>query len=335
MRLLIVIPHQPQNTGNAVTAERFSIELRKLGWQVDIIETNDDTPTTIEQALSHQDYVVVLLLHAYRTGRPWLMTNHSGKPQVALLMTGTDQNRDLVHPERGAIIRRVQQAAKTVIVQNRLLHQQLQNDGGLDTNKLRLLPPGISLGSQSYPLRESLNVPDNKPLLLHPASLRPVKQNLELLQMTNSLARNHDFCLAFCGPQLDPAYAAQFFAALEQRPWARYLGEIPSAAMPDAMRQADVILNNSSSEGLPNALVEACTLGRPILARAIDGNRALVEEGANGLLFANTEEFDQQASRLIEDADLRQALSRPNPNSFSPAVEAKRLDEILGTMVRE
>jgi hypothetical protein len=39
-------------------------------------------------------------------------------------------------------------------------------------------------------------------------------------------------------------------------------------------------------------------LGCPVLARDIDGNRALVEEGKTGLLFRTQDEFQQQLERL-------------------------------------
>ena len=73
------------------------------------------------------------------------------------------------------------------------------------------------------------------------------------------------------------------------RRWASYLGVIPPEAMAAAMGGADVIINNSLSEGLANSLLEAATLGIPILARNNPGNAALVRHGINGLLFDDDE----------------------------------------------
>jgi glycosyltransferase involved in cell wall biosynthesis len=171
--------------------------------------------------------------------------------------------------------------------------------------------------------------------MLHPASIRPVKGNLELLEMASSLLNRHpDLHLAFCGPLLDADYSAKFLTALKTQRGADYLGEIPAAAMPDAMQQADLILNNSLSEGLPNALVEAASLGRPILARNIPGNRVLVKEGSNGLLYLDAADFDHQLRRLIADPQLRRSLSRPDPQAFSADAEGERLAGILTDSAR-
>jgi glycosyltransferase involved in cell wall biosynthesis len=98
--------------------------------------------------------------------------------------------------------------------------------------------------------------------------------------------------------------------------------------MAAALREADVILNNSSCEGLSNVLVEASVLGRPLLVRNIPGNAAVVEEGVNGLLFEGAADFAEQALALIASADLRQRLSQPSAKRFDPAEEARALEDI-------
>ncbi len=109
---------------------------------------------------------------------------------------------------------------------------------------------------------------------------------MELLELFDRMAmESTDFHLAFCGPGLDDDYAKRLLAAIEGRPWASYLGTIAPEAMADAMRGADVVVNNSHTEGLANALLEAATIGIPILARDIPGNAAVVTHGINGLLY--------------------------------------------------
>jgi glycosyltransferase involved in cell wall biosynthesis len=111
------------------------------------------------------------------------------------------------------------------------------------------------------------------------------------------------------------------------RPWASYAGIIPPEAMADAMRDADVIINNSISEGLANSLLEAATLGIPILARDNPGNAALVRHDINGLLFENDQDCLRHATRLLEKQYRRQ-LSRPD-SSYRFEIEAQELQAIL------
>jgi len=105
--------------------------------------------------------------------------------------------------------------------------------------------------------------------------------------------------------------------------------------MPAAMAEADVILNNSVAEGLPNALLEATVSGRPILARDIPGNAAVVRPGVNGLLYGDGAEFPACASRLLDDGALRAVLSRAERQAYRPEREAAKLRRLCEGMLGE
>jgi glycosyltransferase involved in cell wall biosynthesis len=99
------------------------------------------------------------------------------------------------------------------------------------------------------------------------------------------------------------------------------------------MAEADVILNNSVAEGLPNALLEATVLGRPILARDIPGNAAVVRPGVNGLLYRDGPEFLVSVSRLLDDGVLRAGLSRSDTEGYRPEREAAKLRRLCELML--
>ncbi len=54
-----------------------------------------------------------------------------------------------------------------------------------------------------------------------------------------------------------------------------------------ALRECNLILNTSITEGMSQALLEAMDFEIPILARANDGNKELIIHNWNGLLFNN------------------------------------------------
>ncbi len=329
INLLIIIPHQPHTTGNHVSASRFATSLSSRGWQVRILEVDEEDTAAIHTALQSPTDLV-LLIHTYRSGRPWLMSGPPAGLPTAVFLSGTDLHQDLSNPQRAEVINQTLANADAVLVQNELTFNQLRESSFLWRTKLHLLPPGIQLGTEAYPLRDRLGLKPDDLLMLHPASIRPVKGNLELLQMAGGLLkRTPKLHLAFCGPLLDDDYAAQFLTVVKSLPRTSYLGEIPCAAIPDSLQQADLILNCSFSEGLPNALVEAASLGRPILARNIAGNSALVRNGENGLLFEDAQDFERQLLRLIREPQLRLSLNRPDPQSFLATTEGERLATIL------
>lgn len=328
MRILIVIPQQPQATGNWVTAERFRRGLNLLGHETEILPVHLEEDIELGRMIVLFKPDVALLLHAYRSGVPWFDLTEEPRPPCAVLLTGTDINQDLDHPQKGPQVRRILAQVPVIISQNEavLAHPHLQ---GLANTRLRYLPPGIELGTKPCRLRETYGLPTELPLLLHPAGIRPVKGNLELLKLLIPLVKTEQFTAVFCGPLLDEDYAKVFLAEVASHPWARYLGAIDPQAMPTAMMEADLILNNSANEGLPNALLEATAIGRPILARNIPGNAAVVDPGVNGLLYDTAEDFLAKAQSLIRDPELRCSLSNAKPDRFSPSAEARQLEEIL------
>lgn len=328
MRILIVFPIQHKATGNRITATRFEKGLSEHGHEVSLFATPLE-PADLAREVAATNPDLVLLLHAYRSGKPWMETAGASSIPHVVLLTGTDVNEGLLHPKQGPIIETVLRQATAVLTQNRLAAEALHRDRPDLTKRLHYLPPGIELGCTPYPLKKKHHLPKDKLLFFCPASLRPVKGVLELLELLDPLARDFStFHIAFCGPSLDRQYSNSFFAALGKRPWASYLGVIPPGAMAAAMREADVVLNNSLSEGLPNALVEATVLGRPILARDIPGNAAIVEEAVNGLLYSDGTDFIRAAARLLSDPALRTQLSRPRPGRYDRTQEAERLDSI-------
>ena len=77
------------------------------------------------------------------------------------------------------------------------------------------------------------------------------------------------------------------------------------------LRVVDVVVNSSLSEGgMSNALLEAMSRGVAVLASDIAGNRSIIVDGGDGLLFTSEEDFEAKAERLIVDPDLRRRLGR-------------------------
>jgi glycosyltransferase involved in cell wall biosynthesis len=70
--------------------------------------------------------------------------------------------------------------------------------------------------------------------------------------------------------------------------------------MAEALRQAAVVVNTSRSEGLSNALMEAMSVGTPILANDIPGNRDLLRDGETGLLYRGAGDYRAKLSRLLD-----------------------------------
>jgi len=92
--------------------------------------------------------------------------------------------------------------------------------------------------------------------------------------------------------------------------------------------ESDIVVLPSYREGMPKTLLEACSIGRPIVTTDAIGCRECVDEGVNGFKVPvkNSKQLADRISKLIDDRDLRLSMgkksrkkSRPHAhtNSFS------------------
>jgi glycosyltransferase involved in cell wall biosynthesis len=64
----------------------------------------------------------------------------------------------------------------------------------------------------------------------------------------------------------------------------RFLGPVPNERMPGVYESADLVLNSSLVDNMPNSLLEALASGLPIVSTNVGGVPALVEDGKEAVL---------------------------------------------------
>tara|TARA_R110002096_G_scaffold85802_7_gene197861 strand:+ start:4176 stop:5414 length:1239 start_codon:yes stop_codon:yes gene_type:complete len=80
------------------------------------------------------------------------------------------------------------------------------------------------------------------------------------------------------------SFTKQEVDAFNELPWINFSGRRDDVL--NRMRQSDVIVLPSYREGLPKVLLEAGSLGRPVIAANVEGCREVVVDQLNGLLVA-------------------------------------------------
>lgn len=333
MRLLIVLPEQQESTGNYVTAHRLQTGLQSLGFTVKLLALKLDSADELSTAIDCFDPDHLLLLHAWRSGKPWLESPRARNCPTAVLLTGTDINHGIDDPQQGPVITAVLEQAAAIVSQNRLTVTDLQKQAPSWVERLHYIPAGVLLGTTPYRLRKKHHIPEQARVFLHPAGIRPVKANLELLKLCDPLAAaNPNLVLAFCGPDLDHDYFRSLMNAIEERPWALYLGIIPADAMPSAMLEVDLILNHSVSEGMSNALLEANAVGCPVIARDIPGNAAVPNMNNNFRFYNSDQQFLSMAQTFLDTPFCSESRQPAETPSTSTAVESKLFADMLQTL---
>ncbi len=84
-----------------------------------------------------------------------------------------------------------------------------------------------------------------------------------------------------------------------------FTGRKELSEVKDIMKSCTVVVLPSLSEGLGRVLIEAATLGKPIIGSNIDGIPDLIKDDVNGFLFepGNVKEFEQKLRKTIGDPE--------------------------------
>ena len=112
---------------------------------------------------------------------------------------------------------------------------------------------------------------------------------------------------------------------------------LPRAQALGSVAAADAFALNSTYEGLSHALIEAMSLGAPIVATRVGGNPELITDGVEGLLIPpHNDEALHAALKKIEgdrqSAYARAEAAKVKAQQFSIEVTIQKLDTLLHTI---
>jgi glycosyltransferase involved in cell wall biosynthesis len=300
----------PSVRGNAVTVDRIARGLAQRGVELQVWDVSQAPESAIAAEVADYQPSLVHAFHAWRVGPLALKLARRAEIPLVVTLTGTDANHDLFDPGRAAAVRRVLEGAAAIVAFHESIAARIRATLPDVGARLVTIPQAADLETEPYPLAARWPLPSDRVLFLLPGGIRPVKNpRMPLEPLGRLAARDPRVRLAYAGPILDRGEGHALQRAIQDLGWVRYLGTVPHHQMASLVQQSDVVLNCSVSEGgMANSLLEALSLGRAVLASAIDGNRSLVEDGVTGFLFGDESQFEMRAEQLAGDPLLRERL---------------------------
>jgi glycosyltransferase involved in cell wall biosynthesis len=158
-------------------------------------------------------------------------------------------------------------------------------DKGLVKAALTDLLPGSGVDVHRFTPGES-SIPRTKFVFLLVARMLKDKGIVELVEATRSLKNQypHIECqlLGFLDAKNPSAVSSEEMQAWVNEGVVNYLGVSDSVV--DFFRQADCVVLPSYREGVPRSLLEAASVGKPIITTDAVGCRDVVDDGINGFL---------------------------------------------------
>ena len=97
------------------------------------------------------------------------------------------------------------------------------------------------------------------------------------------------------------------------------------------IKNADIFLLSSISEGLPMVVAEAMAIGTPVIATSVGGLVEMIEDGKSGILVPPRDSFllSKQIERLIYDKELRRYISENAKNRISKKYSPEHVTKTL------
>jgi glycosyltransferase involved in cell wall biosynthesis len=339
-RVAVLTPYAPPSVrGNAITAGRIVRGLRERGVELRLWDLSVVPVGAVEHQVAQYEPALIHAFHAFRTGPAALrLARRSGVPLLVTL-TGTDVNQDLVGEDAAPVVRRVLEGASALSVFDESMAAPIVEAMPDAAARLVVIPQSAVFepapSGHWPPLAALRTLPG--PIVLFPAGIRKIKRPAFPLEPLDGLRdRYPTLALVYVGPVVDTAEGEALGRLVSGYPWARHLGAVPHSRMPSLLDLADVVLNCSVSEGgMSNAVLEALSLGRAVLAADIPGNRSLVEDGVTGFLFDGAPDFVRKAERLLADPDLRGRLGMAGRERVTARFGAEReIDGYLAAYAR-
>lgn len=318
-RILILTPTKlPAITGNAINTERWRRLLTMAGASVKVISTEGSIPEEIIKNIKAFNPHIIHCHHALKTGILFLENDFleaKGNSSLVVSLPGTDINMGIkTHRD---VILKVLNKARGILCQSRVIKEIAKSEFPHLKNRIYYIPRSVMwFGEETYNVREVAKCYNGDILFFHPAGVRPVKGNLECLELFQYLNKlNKKTKILFAGPILDEKYGRDFVKKIKDcSDFATWIPAISPEAMKSAYMGVDIVLNTSFSEGISTVLLEAMHLFKPILASDIPANRWLLSKNSPtepcGLLYkvSTQRDFTEKALMLIDGSLIRERL---------------------------
>lgn len=159
--------------------------------------------------------------------------------------------------------------------------------------------------------RQRWNVPEGRKLVTCLARLHAAKgQDNLLLAAREVLKRNSEAIFMIAGEGEDRARLEQLSNYLGLGEAVRFAGQV--ADVPSLLAATDILCHPSLTDGLPNSLVEAMSMGLPVVASRVGGIPEVVEDGTTGLLVEphDIPAISDAVVKLLEEPETAARLGR-------------------------
>ena len=261
--------------------------------------------------------VILCSIPGYRTEVPLLeqAIRESGHGRTVLRL-GVSPGPGALSPDRIGL--HSDAVPGTIVVSHEVKARLIGEFPALDPDRIHVIYNGVDLSrfdpaalseAERQQARRSLDIPDEHRVVTTVGRLDPIKNTSLLVSASHKvLDRFPDTTFLVVG---DGSEREALTDEVEQKGVSdhfRFAGFVEN--MPQLLASIDIYVHTSLSEGLPNAVLEAMAMARPVVATEVGGTPELIESGKDGILISpgDTDSLVDHLTGLLGDTDRRQQI---------------------------
>jgi putative glycosyltransferase (TIGR04348 family) len=318
MRILLVTPTaSTRQSGNAITARRWSKLFRELGHT-----------TRIAAEYTTQGCDVLVALHAWKSAAS-VRRFRELRPRSPLILalTGTDLYQDI--PNHAVARQSLELASRLVLLQ---------------VHGLTELPN--RLAHKARVIYQSAEAPQRKPAALKTCfevsvvgHLRAVKDPFRTALAVRRLPADSRIRVFHYGRALQESMEQRAAAEMRRNPRYEWLGELPHGQVQRRIARSRLLVQTSQVEGGANSIGEALASGTPVLSSRISGSLGILGDSYPGYFsYKDTQGLADLLQRAEGDSTFYRQLEvwcQQRSSLIDPARERKAWEDLLGEFLWE
>ncbi|MDB9961277.1 glycosyltransferase [Oceanihabitans sp.] len=192
-------------------------------------------------------------------------------------------------------IKKAYQLIDCLVCQSKDMQMDMVTNYGVSIKKTTLINNPITAIYEPKPARDSTN---DIMKIVSVGRLSIEKGHDRMIEVLSKLKFPFHYLIIGTGPEKENIFNLIKENGLEnQVSHIEYTKEVSSF-----LKQNDVFLQGSYSDGFPNALVESCVVGTPIIGfKAPGGINEIIEDGENGFIVNSIDECVEKLTQLNAD----------------------------------
>ncbi len=182
---------------------------------------------------------------------------------------------------------------------------------GVKKTKLLYLPNTIQF--ENYKVKDDYSLYDNKVRICFTAVIYPLKNQEIIVNTINALKYKYNFEVHLYGDYIDKDYYQKLKSMIKDCGLENIVfldGQVDNDEIREILPQCDIYLSSTTIEMSPYNILEAKASALPILASRVLGQKDLIDDGVDGILYDINDQKDLiiKLDCLISDIDLRKRL---------------------------